>query len=242
MILRQAEASEATDKAQYAAIKAIQARLAAGESFDAVARTDSECPSKEAGGDLGFVKRGMMIKAFEDAAFALKVGEISDIVKTQNGYHIIKLEEKKGEEIRVRHILRLLQASAEDSLAVRDKMAAIRQQIISGADFAALATQWSMDPESAKDGGSIGEYGSEDYPELFAPVLAAIPVGGVSEVLENEGAYYIFAKLKEIPSRMYSFEEVRTQINDVLMRKKQVEVYDEWVEQLKAENYVEILL
>lgn len=243
MILRSIQPSESTDKAQLNAIKAIQARLKAGESFAALAKSDSQCPSAEQGGDLGFFSRGMMVKEFDDGAFALKVGEISDVVRTQYGYHLIKLEEKRGDEIRVSHILRLVQPSAADSIADKQKMEDIRQQIIAGTKtFADAAAEWSMDSESAKNGGSIGEYGENEFPELFAPVLKALAVGGVSEVLENEGMQYLFSKLNEVPSRLLTYEEVRTQIKDIITRDKQLQVYENWINQLKKENHVEILL
>lgn len=70
--------------------KAVLERLKKGEKFSAIAQQVSLCPSKKRGGDLGTFTRGKMVKEFENAAFALKKGEVSGIVKTQFGYHIIK--------------------------------------------------------------------------------------------------------------------------------------------------------
>ncbi len=72
--------------------------LAGGADFATLAKENSTCPSSKQGGDLGYFGRGQMVPAFEQVAFALKPGEISDVVETQFGYHIIKLTEKKGAE------------------------------------------------------------------------------------------------------------------------------------------------
>jgi parvulin-like peptidyl-prolyl isomerase len=66
------------------------ARIKAGESFEDIARSYSDCPTAANGGDLGFFTRGRMVKAFEDAAFGLRPGEVSGVIETDLGYHIIK--------------------------------------------------------------------------------------------------------------------------------------------------------
>jgi len=78
-------------------IEDIQKKLQAGGDFDALAKENSDCPSKVKGGDLGYFDREAMVKPFSDAAFALKPGETSGIVETQFGYHIVRLTDKKAE-------------------------------------------------------------------------------------------------------------------------------------------------
>jgi peptidyl-prolyl cis-trans isomerase C len=84
------EKSKANEKAA-----ALLKRAKAGDDFAALAKSDSTCPSAQQGGNLGFFAKGQMVPAFETAAFSLKPGEISDVVETQFGYHIIKVTDKK---------------------------------------------------------------------------------------------------------------------------------------------------
>jgi len=69
----------------------LMARIKSGESFEAIAKQYSQCPSKSKGGDLGYFGKGQMVKKFEDAAFAGKKGEVVGPVKTEFGYHLIKI-------------------------------------------------------------------------------------------------------------------------------------------------------
>ncbi|WZL71917.1 peptidylprolyl isomerase [Clostridiaceae bacterium 35-E11] len=75
--------------------QAVLNELKEGKSFEEAAKEYSQCPSKEKGGDLGYFEKGRMVPEFEEAAFALEIGVVSEPVKTQFGYHIIKVEDKK---------------------------------------------------------------------------------------------------------------------------------------------------
>jgi peptidyl-prolyl cis-trans isomerase SurA len=242
MIMREIKPGKDAQAEKLAQLKEIQQRLKNGEDFAALASTESDCPSKEVGGDLGFFKRGMMVKPFEDAAFALQPGEISDIVESQFGYHIIKLEEVKGDEIRARHILKMVAATSADTLNEHKLMEDIRSRFAKGESFASLAAQYSMDPESAAEGGSLGEFGEKDFPELFATQIMQTPVGQLTPVLENEGLLYLFIRSEEMPSRTYSYDEVKDQVQKMLFRRKQMEAYSKWISELKRESYVQITL
>ena len=95
LIMANEKADEATKKAARAKIDGILKRVKAGEDFAALAKENSQDGSASQGGDLGFFQRGRMVPAFDQAAFALKPGEVSEVVTTEFGYHIIKLTEKK---------------------------------------------------------------------------------------------------------------------------------------------------
>jgi peptidyl-prolyl cis-trans isomerase C len=95
LIMADEKADEATKKAARAKIDSVYKRVKAGEDFAKLARENSQDGSAQQGGDLGEFTRGQMVPAFDEAAFKLKPGEVSEVVTTQFGYHIIKLTSKK---------------------------------------------------------------------------------------------------------------------------------------------------
>ncbi len=242
LIMREIKPSPETEAEILRSMETVLQKLNRGEDFGTLAREVSDCPSREAGGDLGFFRKGQMVEPFEKAAFELRVGEISDIVRTQFGFHIIKVDAIKGNEISARHILKMLQATGADTLREQEIMNNVRTQFQAGKSFAQLAEEWSEDRESAAEGGIIGEFTETELPELFSALLRALPVGGITEVLSHEGMLYIFYKGKELPQRVYAYDEVKEQIRNYLLRIKQIEAYEEWVEQLRRESYVEITI
>ena len=242
MILREVKPSESAIAALRAEAETLQQRADNGEDFAALASEYSDCPSKAQGGDLGFFKRGMMVKPFEDAAFAMGVGEVSGIVESQFGYHIIKVTEVKGDEVRASHILKTISAGDSDKDREMTLMNSIRTRILAGESFAALAEEYSHDPESAADGGLLGEFAERDFPELFAAPLTATQIGEPTEVLENEGMLYLFMRDKVHEQRLYTYEEVRDQLRMYLSEQKQMLAYQDWIDKVKAESFVKISL
>lgn len=170
--------------------EAILERIRAGEDFAALAKEYSQDPgSASRGGDLGFFGRGTMVPAFEDVAFSLKVGEVSGLVQSQFGFHIIRVEEISGDQVRARHILFLLQ---KDEKASQQKAMALYQQIQDGADFAELAREHSDYEETASRGGFWANLPRSDLPSEFADVVRALKPGDVSLPVKVEGGWNLF--------------------------------------------------
>ncbi len=114
-------------------IKKIQKQLQEGADFAELARQYSEDPgSKSRGGDLGFTSRGEFVKPYEEAAFTMKTGEVSDIVESQFGFHLIEVLDRRGEKVHTRHCLIQLPISPEDEKRTIAKLDSIRADIISG--------------------------------------------------------------------------------------------------------------
>ncbi len=240
MIMRTVKPSKETDKTAFKAINKIVDELNNGADFAELAKKESDDYSGKNGGDLGFFSRGMMVKPFEDAAFSLQPGQISKVVKTRFGYHVIKMEEKRGDEIRVRHILKLVKPTKLDIEAEMKLMDNIVSKIRAGADFSELAKTYSEDDSTAVRGGVLGEFPKDNYPELFKPYLTPLKYGECTDVIKQDNVLYIFKKLEKIPSRQYKFSEIENRIKDMAMANKEEELYKEWIKNIKKEAYIEI--
>ncbi len=242
MIMRTMDASEETRETALREISEILDELREGADFATLAKNRSDCPSKKNGGDLGFFGPGQMVHEFEKAAYALQPGQISDVVKTQFGYHIIKVEERDGENIRARHILKQVVASDEDVQAEIMLMENVLERLRAGEDFYELAKTYSEDDSTAVRGGVMGEYTPEEYPEMFKEQLNALDYGEYTDVIRQDELLYIFGKLQKIPERPYEYTEVQERLRGYVENQKQIEIYEDLIRQLKKDKYVEVYL
>ncbi len=136
-------------------LASLRERVLKGEKFSMLATLYSQDPgSARKGGELGFFSRGEMVSEFESAAFALKPGEVSPIIETQFGFHIIQLIERRGNTVNARHILLIPKVSTDDLLKARMKLDSIADEIRAGhTSFEEAARQYST-ADNARQGGT----------------------------------------------------------------------------------------
>lgn len=240
MILMQIKASDKTKEKRYAELEEILERISRGESFAELAKKYSDCGSAAAGGDLGYFGRGEMVKNFENTAFSLKPGQVSDIIETQFGYHIIKLEDIKENQVRARHILKDLTPTKLDSLAYYKLMQEIVEKYQQGQDFPSLARQYSDDQASALQDGVIGIFPHGQYPPLYEEYFKDLQLGQISDIIQIQDMYYIFANLEDVPEGVYELDEIKDRVKEMAFMEKKQAFYQDWIKQIKNDIYVEI--
>ena len=241
MILRMPGPSDETKNQALERVNTIKENIKNGDDFDMLARQYSDCPSGQYGGDLGYFSRGMMVEEFERAAFSLSMNEVSDIVQTSFGYHIIQLTDRRGNEIKASHILIMVEESETDIEREKEFLQSLRERIINGESFSKIAYEYSFDENSKENDGIIGILTPEEYPPWFIEELSALSVGQISEVLEYQNALYLFTIYQEFEPRSLEFDEIKEQLREVLLTNRQFELYESWIENLKNEFYVEII-
>lgn len=213
-----------------------------GEDFAKLASAYSDDPTGERGGDLGFFRKGDMIPKFEKVAFSLEPGEVSNVVETEFGYHIIKVEEREDDRVRARHILFLLAPSRRDSLRVERLADSLYGQLQEGADFAEMAKQFSSDEDTKKMGGELGWYPVAQMSPEYKEGVEDLEAGQVSKPLKSQFGVHILKALDRREQREVTLEEDWDDIKDMVRRRKTNQLVSEWVEKLRRQTYVETRL
>ncbi|MFH1129793.1 MAG: peptidylprolyl isomerase [Pseudomonadota bacterium] len=195
---------DALKRAQEIAKKAKEAP----EKFADLAREYSDCPSGAQGGDLGTWHKGRMVPAFDQAIEKLKVGEVSDVVETQFGYHVmIRREVKPPVDVAAAQIMIAYEGAMRarpDVKRTKDAAMKLAEKLAveaakNPAKFAELAKKHSDGPEAVK-GGDMGTWntGQPRMPSVFTNAILALEIGGISKVVETPFGYHVF-KRAEIP-------------------------------------------
>ncbi|HET7233221.1 MAG TPA: peptidylprolyl isomerase [Longimicrobium sp.] len=194
-----------------------------GGDFEAIARRESQDPSAQQGGMLGWFRQGQMVRNFEQMAFALRPGDISPVVKTEYGYHIIKLEKVRGAERQARHILIRPEVTEADIAAARQRADSMATAIRGGASVTELAARTGTPPEQR----NLRDVLPERLPPEYGAGLgtgAAGAVVGPFQVNEGGNPSFVVAKITERRAGGdYQLADVRDQVRDRIVQNKQVE-------------------
>ncbi len=241
-ILMLVKASEASQDEAYKKISKIYEDIKNGADFAKQAELYSDDPaSAQRGGDLGLISRGDFVPEFETAAYQLKDGEISEIVQTQFGFHIIQMIERRGEKIHTRHILVRVTPTEADEQNIIDKLNEIRQQALAGADFDSLALKYSEDDNVNKDSGHLGIFEVDQMviPQ-FKTVVATMKPGEISAPFKTDFGYHIVRLNDRQNARTFTLEKDWGRIEQMALNHKMETKYSEWIKELKKTVPIDI--
>lgn len=230
----------------------LKKRLSEGEDFSLLATLYSEDPGSAAeGGELGLMPRGTFVPEFEAAAYKLKDGEISDIVKTQFGYHLIKLNKRLGEQIDVSHILIRAQAANKDIVLAKEKADSVRNAVIKKElTFFEAVKSYSDDEQSKNNGGRVVNYetgGTIMEPQQMDPALFKMiekleeeEYSTVEAYQTQDGSYaFRFARVdSKVPPHVANLSQDYTKIFDAAKNEKEQRIIEEWIKRRSKKSYI----
>ncbi len=224
------------------------------EPFEAMAQKFSDDGSARAGGDLGWAKRGKFVPAFEAAAYKLEKDEISPVVESEFGFHIIQMLERRGNSIHVRHILVRPEITDEDIELARNHLDSVRQLIVNDSLSFSIAVKRFSDKNvqsynndgrmvNAATGNTFFEVGDLDPDIYFA--IDTMKVGGVSSPFEftdpSGDSYFriILLQSRTVPHRA-NLKQDYSKIQQAAIQAKQSEFISSWVDEKTGSTYIAV--
>jgi peptidyl-prolyl cis-trans isomerase SurA len=224
-------------------------------TFVTLATLYSDDPgSAKRGGELGFVERGSFVPEFEAVAFKLKEGQVSDIVETTYGYHILELIERRGEKINIRHILISPKTNQTDLLNARLQLDTIRNKIVNSdtLSFAEAAALYSDDKDSKYNGGLMinpqtgttrFESGQVDPTLFFA--IDKLKLGEISQPLMfqmpgGKQAYRILMLKTRTEPHVANLKDDYGRLQEAALNEKQHNTTNKWITKKLSSTYFRI--
>jgi len=239
-ILIEIKPSEKTLKNSLNITKKIRQEIVDGLSFSDAAKKYSQDPqSKNNGGDLGFVSRGVFVSEFEKAAFTLEKNILSDPIKTKYGYHLIEVLEKTGEKVNARHILIQNDLTDYDKKQSYDYTLNIKNNIKNIDDFFKSAKEYSDDNTNKSNGGYLGMIDIENYqiPEL-SNALKELKFNKASAPILTDFGYHILWIDYKKNGGVANLDENWQDIENLALNKKKADWYNIWINNIKNNFFI----
>lgn len=226
-----------------AEVEEIFAQLESGADFAQLAVSHSDGQGALEGGSLGWRKGAQLPTLFADAVVQMEPGTISDPIQSASGFHIVRLNDVRGaqaviiDQIRARHIL-MQPNEILDEATVEQRLSGIREDVLGGDDFGAIAQALSEDPASATDNGDLGWVVPTDFVPEFAQRLTELEVGELSEPFRTRFGWHI---VEVTDQRTYdTTEEVKEQRCAEAIRASKMEEQQElWLRQIRDQAFVD---
>ena len=223
----------------------IYGRARAGEDFGQLALTYSQAQSALERGKLGWRRLNLLPQFIADLVGRLQPGEVASPARTPTGFHIVRLDETRGaggpmlvEQIHSRHIL-LRPNEVQDDATTRQRLTALRDRVLAGEDFGALASVTSEDPGSASRGGDLGWNAPGVFDPEFESVLASLEPDEISEPFRSQFGWHVVQMLGK-RTHDQSDEVRRQRVLTALRESKVDEETELWLRRLRDEAYVEL--
>lgn len=246
-----------TDKEKLAVkakLNELRERILKGDKFSTLAVLYSEdTQSATKGGELGFLGRGDLVPEFAAVAFKLKDGEVSKIVETDFGFHIIQLIERRGEQINVRHILISPKVDPVSAVTYRSRLDSLSKAVKTDSiKFNKAAEKYSQDIETRLNGGlainpytNNSRFDTEQIDGSISYWTKKLKVGEISSPFEftDEKAkkcYKIIRLKARYPSHKANLTDDYQKIQEVAIAKKKQEIMNEWIEKEQKTTYIHI--
>ena len=242
-ILIKPEASDSIKKETLSFLNKIKDQIIKGEKFGVLAEKHSMDPgSKKKGGDLGWVKRGSLLKEFEETTFTIKPKTISNPIKTEVGYHILEVLERKGNKARVRHVLLSPQISKKDEEAAFSFALSLRDSISTVDIFKSFAKKYSKDYQTSEIGGDLGWVVPSTYPiKEIGQAVGLIDLKKCSPPVNTSFGFHLLWLERIKPGGKPSLDSHWPKIEMMALNNKKMGWYENWLKEIKHRFYVKIL-